>query len=167
MDIRDILEYNWFSRRKFLEGMAKLPWAKVIEKWGASFESMRDIFLHSTEAEQGWLRRLAGRGEWPRHDYDKDFHDIEAMRKYVGEVEAESRTYFGKLGIGDFDKLIPYDDDRPIESRVRVEDILMHVVEEEVHHRGELLCLIWQIDIEPPLRDWLDWIAETHVKTSR
>jgi len=50
---------------------------------------------------------------------------------------------------------------------IRVEDVLMHVAEEEIHHRGELLCLMWQIDLEPPLKDWFDWISETHVKTAR
>jgi uncharacterized damage-inducible protein DinB len=31
------------------------------------------------------------------------------------------------------------------------EDILVHVFEEEVHHRGELIALFWQMGIEPPL----------------
>jgi uncharacterized damage-inducible protein DinB len=26
----------------------------------------------------------------------------------------------------------------------------MHVVEEEIHHRGEILCIYWQHDIQPP-----------------
>ena len=31
------------------------------------------------------------------------------------------------------------------------EDILVHVFEEEIHHRGELIALFWQIGIEPPV----------------
>ena len=31
------------------------------------------------------------------------------------------------------------------------EDILVHVFEEEVHHRGELIALLWQIGVEPPV----------------
>jgi uncharacterized damage-inducible protein DinB len=34
---------------------------------------------------------------------------------------------------------------------VTAEDILVHVFEEEVHHRGELIALFWQMDIKPPL----------------
>jgi uncharacterized damage-inducible protein DinB len=37
---------------------------------------------------------------------------------------------------------------------VTAEDILIHVFEEEVHHRGELIALLWQMDIEPPLMGW-------------
>ena len=37
---------------------------------------------------------------------------------------------------------------------VTAEDILIHLFEEEVHHRGELIALLWQMDIEPPLMGW-------------
>jgi uncharacterized damage-inducible protein DinB len=37
---------------------------------------------------------------------------------------------------------------------VTTEDVLIHVVEEEIHHRGELIALLWQIGIEPPLMGW-------------
>jgi uncharacterized damage-inducible protein DinB len=38
--------------------------------------------------------------------------------------------------------------------RVTAEDVLIHVFEEEVHHRGELIALLWQMEIEPPLMGW-------------
>ena len=134
MEIKALFEYNWYCRRKFLEGMAKMPWEKVVENRGASFESMRNVFLHSLEAEQGLLRIIAKTGEWPKHDYERDFRDIEAMRKYVGEVEAESITYFAKLGPGDLNKVSPYGKSK---SQFRVEDMLMHVVEEASSRRTE------------------------------
>lgn len=160
MDIKDIFEYNWYCRRKFLEGWETLPWEKLVKDRGASFGSLRNIFLHSVGAEQFWLRRLARRREAKRCDYDREFKDLESMRKYVHEVEAESRAYLSKLKTGDLDRIFA-------KRVIRVEDVLMHVVEEEIHHRGELLGLMWQIDVEPPLKDWFDWTSETHKKTSR
>jgi len=99
VDIRALFEYNWYCRRKFLESMAKLPWEKVVEDRGASFGSVRNIFLHSLEAEQGWLRHLVHRkeGKWQSRDYEKSFKDIEAMKEYMIEVEAESRAYLAEL----------------------------------------------------------------------
>jgi uncharacterized damage-inducible protein DinB len=38
--------------------------------------------------------------------------------------------------------------------QVTAEDILVHVFEEEVHHRGEIIALLWQIGVEPPLMGW-------------
>ena len=97
---------------------------------------------------------------WRRHDYDVEFMDIEALKKYMEEVERESREYLGKLTRKDLDKIFS-----GVQVPVRIEDVLMHVVEEEIHHRGELLCLMWQNDIEPPLKDWFNWLSETHVTT--
>jgi uncharacterized damage-inducible protein DinB len=31
---------------------------------------------------------------------------------------------------------------------------LLHVIEHELQHRGELNALLWQIDVEPPIMDW-------------
>ena len=42
-----------------------------------------------------------------------------------------------------------------------VEDILMHVVEEEIHHRGELLCIYWQLDIRPPYTSYFAYKRQT------
>jgi uncharacterized damage-inducible protein DinB len=160
MDIRDLLEYNWYCSRKFLESFEKLPWNEVVEDRGASFGSMRNIFLHSLEAEQGWFRHLASGkiGDWPRHDYEKEFQNVEAMRKYAEEVEAEGRAYIRKLRPGGLDKLFPITWHG---KSFRVEDVLMHIVEECVHHRGEIMCLMWQIDAEPPYTDYPGFLLKT------
>ena len=116
---------------------------------------MRNIFVHSLEGEQAWIRHLARAGideaEWRQVGHcDQEFKDVEAMRKHMEEVEAEDRAYLEKLQPGDLDKrfLVPWCE--ASQKRFRVEDVLMHVVEEMIHHTGELICLMWQIDIEPP-----------------
>ena len=44
--------------------------------------------------------------------------------------------------------------------KLSVGQMLWHLVEEELQHRGELNALFWQIDIDPPHTDWLDWKVE-------
>jgi len=41
---------------------------------------------------------------------------------------------------------------------VRVEGILIHVAFENVHHFGELIALLWQIDVEPPHMGWIAYL---------
>jgi uncharacterized damage-inducible protein DinB len=38
-----------------------------------------------------------------------------------------------------------------------VRDMLWHLLEEELQHRGELNALLWQMDVDPPILDWLTW----------
>jgi uncharacterized damage-inducible protein DinB len=46
-------------------------------------------------------------------------------------------------------------------SRVtfKTRDMLWHLIEEELQHRGEINGILWQRDIDPPILDWLDWTA--------
>jgi uncharacterized damage-inducible protein DinB len=46
-------------------------------------------------------------------------------------------------------------------NRFRVEDILLHLIEEEIHHRGEILCLMWQINATPPYTSYTAYLKET------
>jgi uncharacterized damage-inducible protein DinB len=163
VEIKALFEYNWYCRAKFLVAMSKLPWEKVVENREASFNSMRNVFLHSLGVEEGWLKRLTlGKMDfWPIHDYDKDFKDIEAMRKYMVEVEIESRAYLAKLMPQDLDKTFSWLGKDNTMNRFRVEDILLHIVEEEIHHRGELLCLMWQINATPPYTSYTAYLKET------
>lgn len=167
VDIKELFEYNWKCRRKFLEGFERLTWTEVVADRGASFGSMRDIFLHSLDAEHDWLADLARGKVGTSTDYDPDidFRDMTAIRKYVEKVEADDRAYLQKLGPADLSKPFPLRAREGPNGVLKVEDILMHVVEEEIHHRGELLCLMWQIDIEPPNIDYIDYIIEKKKRT--
>ena len=44
--------------------------------------------------------------------------------------------------------------------RYTLKQMLWHMVEEELQHRGELNALFWQMNIDPPHTDWLDWKTE-------
>ena len=36
-----------------------------------------------------------------------------------------------------------------------VKDVLIHVLIEELHHRGEMIAILWQMDIQPPDMAWI------------
>ena len=156
MKIQDLVGYNWFSRREFLKSMADIPWATVIESQGASFDSIRNIFVHSLQAEQSWIRVLGGKsakGIWET-PFTK-FADLKAIRAYADEVEAETNQYLRTLSEERLDAVFDVTRRDGTVEQHRVEDILFHVVEEEIHHRGELLCLYWQLDIRPPYTSYM------------
>jgi hypothetical protein len=43
---------------------------------------------------------------------------------------------------------------------VRVEDVLTNAVLECIHHFGELIALLWQIDVQPPHLGWISYLQE-------
>jgi uncharacterized damage-inducible protein DinB len=38
-----------------------------------------------------------------------------------------------------------------VNRNIVMEEILMHMVEEELQHRGEINCMFWQQNLDPPI----------------
>lgn len=131
--------------------MAEIPWETVTENSGASFDSIRDIFVHSLQAEHFWIRRLSGKSmEGIYGEPFTKYANVDSIRQYADVVEAGTNEYLQKLGDRELQRVFEYRlRDGSIKHNV-TEDILMHIVEEEIHHRGEILCIYWQHDIQPP-----------------
>ncbi|HZI69895.1 MAG TPA: DinB family protein, partial [Nitrososphaeraceae archaeon] len=42
-----------------------------------------------------------------------------------------------------------------------VRDVLIHVIAEELHHRGEIIAILWQMNFKPPDMGWLSVMKKT------
>jgi len=161
LDIRDLFRYNWHCRKKFLESIAGIPWETVTENCGASFDSIRDIFVHSLQAEHFWIRRLARKStEGIFETSFSKFVSIKDIQDYADKVETETNYYLNTLTDKKLESIFEFQGRDGKTQRHKVEDILMHLVEEEIHHRGELLCIFWQHDIQPPYTSYTAYKAE-------
>jgi len=151
LNIKDLFGYNWYSRRRLLESMAEVPWETVIESSGASFDSIRDIFVHSLQAEHFWIRRLSGKDiEGIYGAPFAKYTNVKSIQDYADKVEADTNEYLEKLTDQKLQSIFEYKGRDGSMYRNKTEDILMHIVEEEIHHRGEILCICWQHDIQAP-----------------
>lgn len=162
MNIKNLFGYNWYARRKMLKSMSEMPWKTVVESCGASFDCIRDIFIHSLQCEQFWIRRLGGKdtGEIFKTPFSK-FADINTVQKYADEVETETNGYLKTLTDNKLQSIFEYKGWDGKTNRNKIEDILMHVIEEEIHHRGELLCIYWQNDLTPPYIGYTGYVGST------
>ena len=149
VDIRDLLAYNDVERRAFFEGFSKLSWDEFTENREASFQSMRNIFVHTLNATDYWLDFLQKENQCSRKKFE-EYKNLKEIGDYMQHVENRMRGYLNALTSKDLEKKYKgRRKDRP--ETVTAEDILVHVFEEEVHHRGELIALFWQMGIEPPV----------------
>jgi uncharacterized damage-inducible protein DinB len=153
MDIRDLIGYNHVVRRLYLNSFAKLPWSEVVAPRGVSFDSMRDVFLHLTLVEDRWINyAIPGRFSlWVDPVFD-DYTDIEHLKRYMFMVEEKTQLYLQKLTPEELNRKmeIPWGE-RPFVF-LRVEDVLTHMVMEDMIHYGELSALLWQMGEEAPYR---------------
>jgi len=153
VEIRELLEYNDETRRKYLESFARLPWSEFVKDRGASWGSIRNIFIHTLGAIDYWLDFLQKENLHSRRKHD-EYRTFEEVKTYMEHVEKRMRNYLDTLPEGGLKKkyVVKNDSDETVE--ITVEDVLIHIFEEEVHHRGEIIALLWQMNVEPPLMGW-------------
>jgi len=154
--LREWYRYNSFVRKKYLSSIFdRIPEQERYRDGGASFPSIVDIFMHTIDGYRIWFiyayhDRLA--------EYQKRIRD----RKYTrDEVEAEEQKvnsyvlgFINALTDADLTRSFVFKEGEEQFRRVRIRDMLWHMVEEELQHRGELNALFWQLGINPPVTGW-------------
>ncbi len=153
VDVRQLLEYNQKVRHRYFEALAKLTWDEFVKNREASFHSFRNIFIHTLGAIDYWLDFLQKENRHSRREFDA-YRTFQDVRTYMEHVETRMRDYFDSLPVGGLEKKYTVKNDANETIEITAEDVLIHVFEEEVHHRGELIALLWQMGIEPPLMGW-------------
>lgn len=153
VDVKNLLEYNEEVRHRYFDLLAKLPWEELEKNREASFHSLRNIFIHTMGAMDYWLDFLLNEKLHSHAKFD-EYTSIGDIREYMERVEARMRRYLDSLTPNRLVAEYSTTNDRGENVTVMAEDVLIHVFEEEVHHRGELIALLWQMDVDPPLMGW-------------
>jgi uncharacterized damage-inducible protein DinB len=152
VDVKELLEYNAEVRHRYLTAMAKLPWDEFVKNREASWHSLRNIFIHTLSAVDHWLDFLT-KEQHTRKDFD-DYRSMSDVEAYMHDVESRMRKYLDSLTPQTLAARYKVTNDAGETIEITSEDVLIHVFEEEVHHRGELIALLWQMNIKPPLMGW-------------
>jgi uncharacterized damage-inducible protein DinB len=163
--IRDWFGYNARARRGYLDALAKLPESELSRDRGASHPTLLDILAHSSrEAISFWIGK-ATVGPFHHPQLENESHPTLAdVRRFVEAVDANTTKFLDGLTEPDLDRTlrIPQSGAFPKDLVLTVRVVLWHLVEEELQHRGELNALLWQLDVDPPIFDWIDWVESPH-----
>ena len=158
MKVIKLIEYSQFLKHSYLDTFSKLPWEDVVKDRGASFGSLRNIYLHCIEVLDRYVNyRILGDPELPRINFD-DYDSMEKVKSYADEVESNVDGYFSKVTPEELSRVLELKFGDDTTAQVTVEDTLFHLFQEEIHHIGEFIALLWQMDIEPPHLGWARYI---------
>jgi uncharacterized damage-inducible protein DinB len=153
VDVKNLLEYNEEVRHRYFDALTKLPWDELVKNREASFHSLRNIFIHTLGAIDYWLDFLLKEQLHSHREFD-EYNSIEDIREYMQQVEARLQRYLDSLSSKELIEKYTLTNDAGENIEITAEDVLIHVFEEEVHHRGEIIGLLWQMGVEPPLMGW-------------
>ena len=158
MDAIKLLEYNQYLRHSYLEALSKLPWEEVVKDRGASFPSLRDIYLHCVSVLDFLVNHvIQGDANYPRINHG-DFDSIEKIRQYTEKVESKANAYLSMVTPAELSRRVERKQRDGSTFTVTVEDVLIDLFQEETHHRGELIALLWQMDVAPPHMGWSGYL---------
>jgi uncharacterized damage-inducible protein DinB len=102
--------------------------------------SVGEIMLHVADAEDGWFRHVVSREleEWPVHYTVENYPDRTAIKRALEEVHRNTEAYLESLSESDLEKVV----ETPWGQALPLRWIVWHVLEHEVHHRGELSLIL-------------------------
>jgi uncharacterized damage-inducible protein DinB len=79
----------------------------------------------------------------------------DSITDYNSKVILKVDEYLYNVKQEDLDRKVWRINNEGIRRTSKVKDILMHVITEELHNRGEIIALLWQMSIQPPDMGWL------------
>ena len=98
------------------------------------------IMLHIADAEAGWFQYVVQRQltEWPSQYTLENYPTLADIQSALTEVHKHTQKYLAALEEGDIDRVIL----SPWGDKFRLGWIIWHVLEHEIHHRGELSLIL-------------------------
>jgi uncharacterized damage-inducible protein DinB len=151
--IKEWYRYNSYVRKKYFDAIEKLSPEEITKDRGASYPSLLDILSHTLGAYLHWFFHFYGL-PWPKLNEGPD--TMRTLREDERKIDSAVLAFVEGLKPGDLDNSFEASDETS-SFRYTLRQMLPHLVEEELQHRGELNALLWQMDIDPPVTDWLDW----------
>ena len=110
--------------------------------------SLSEVALHIADTENGWFGYVIKREyhKWP-HDYTLEkYPAVTSIRSLLTEVHVKTEAYLESLQEADLERTV----ETPWGSRLSMNWIIWHVVEHEIHHRGEIFLMLGLLGIEAP-----------------
>jgi uncharacterized damage-inducible protein DinB len=159
---------RWFryiaaARAAYLDAFARIPRQSLTEDRGASHPSILDIFAHALLAHQNWLLYAYHDGaEPPSKSAGWTLSETRELARSVQDVIGKFLTSLTPADLGREFTLHWTPGDESTRVTMKVRDMLWHLVEEELQHRGEINALLWQKDLPVPILSWDDWVRGYH-----
>lgn len=152
--IVDLYKYNSYVRKKYLAAIERLPWEEVVKDGGASFGSIRNVFLHVLDAYRRWFQaviRVPYQRDYALTSTAENYKSVDDLRRFEKEIDTLVLGVVEALHDEDLSRVFVVEGRDKVKRNLTMEDILMHMIEEELQHRGEINCMFWQQNIDPPI----------------
>jgi uncharacterized damage-inducible protein DinB len=152
--LNQLFAYNVWANSRQLEVCRTLSQQQFEQPLGNSFTSIRATLVHLLGAQWVWLERLSGRSPEGLPDIC-DFPTLEAIARQWEVIEDSFREHLSGLHEEQLRGRISYVNFQGETWTYPVWLVLLHVVNHQTYHRGQITTLLRQLGIQPPAIDLL------------
>lgn len=150
----ELFEYNYWARDRQLEACAVLSPEEFQRALGNSYLSIRDTLAHLVGAEWLWLERCRGRS--PRAmPSAEEFPTLVTIAERWRTVEQGMREYLSGLNEEVLARTLIYTNLRGETWKYPLWRVLLHLVNHQTYHRGQVTTLLRQLGRRPAPVDLL------------
>jgi uncharacterized damage-inducible protein DinB len=154
--IRSLYAYNSRTRAKYLTAIWKLPPRARNRNRGASYPSLVDIFMHVLDAYRLWFDEVYGRGATPEWYPLGQRYTLAEARREMRAIDRRVLHALRSLGPRDLGRRLAVPKRWRTRKQIELRVLLVHMIEEELQHRGEMNALLWQAGRNPPVTGFDD-----------
>lgn len=157
--LRELFDYNYWARDRQVEACRVLSIEQFRSPLGSSFPSLRDTLAHMVGAEWVWLERLQRRSP-QRLPATEEFPTLEVVRERWRALEDGFSTYLNSLRDEQLSATITYTNFVGENWTYATGMILLHLINHQTYHRGQVSTLLRLLGVQPPAVDLLvadDW----------
>lgn len=144
----EMFEYNKYANNLFIDTILKLN----IEN-----TKINKLFSHILNAHDIWIYRLQRR--LPRFKL-WDIHQNKRLSDINQTLYIESLYFINILGDSQYQEIVKYKNSKGETNECKVIDGLTQLINHSTHHRAQLSLLMRQLDIEPPISDYIYYIRD-------
>jgi len=151
----DLFDYFKMARRRLIEALERLPGEQFTRSRGLSFESIKDVLVHTVMNEDTWLHyRLPGLGNSTPRRFE-EFRNLEDIKKYITEVDGKTNRLFAQITEDDLRKPVKRIARDGSEETFELEQVLHQLPIEAIYHFGEIFAEFWKMNLEAPCYSYL------------
>ena len=162
-DIKELFMYNHIVRQSYIDEFQKnIPWQEMVRNHDIAWLSLKDTLLHIIWVEDTWINYSIQGIEDPNRPFNySKYQTWNSIIEYNSRTISKVDEYLSNIKLEDLDRKVWRINNDGIKRTSRIKDVLIHVVTEELHHRGEIIAILWQMNIEPPDMGWLSIMKKT------
>lgn len=148
MQANDVFGHWNHVRRGLVEALDQLTDGQLGFVPRDGLWSLGQVACHIADAEDGWFRYCLWKevDGWPPDMNARDCATVAAVKERLRTVHARTETFLAASSMADLQAQVAL----PWGPTVSAQWIVWHVLEHEIHHRGEIYLMLGLMGMEAP-----------------